>query len=816
VYTKKRRYLFFLILPLLLVVTAVYLNDARGPYWLGTNSDPEYVYLLNASNMADLKKVGHIDHPGTTVQVLGAAIIQIVHFFNFSSKHDLHTDVLKRPEYYLKTINTVMVALNALMLLILGAAAYKLTRDIWLSLWLQLALFFSGILLAFGLTRVSPEPLLLFAALLLSMLLIIFAHSKSYLRPQPYLLLMFALVTGFGIVTKITFLPILMIPFLILPRWKNKILYLLAVFGSIIIFTLPIIGMYNKFLHWIFRLLTYKGGYGTGERGLIDLQLYLKSIKHLLTGNPFFSLVLAISIAVLITGLVIPKTRKLSLRNPYFKLSAAVAATQLLGLVMVGKHAANHYLMPVLSLSGILLFFVFFYLKGILHHFNFNIRPLKISFFIFAGFVFVLFNPILQVKKLANYRNYLKKKSLAVYHEVNTNYKDYAKIYYYGSSSPQYALKFGNDLARNYHADTLQKIYKDVYFYDIIKKDFFNFSYNQRVPLGIIQANYGNKIIFQGPRGVLISGLKLKQHDKNRFYEGLRVIDPGMVKIIHQIHEWVKTNIEKGSTLVFPRELGMYISRLQGDYDFVLEDIKKLNENDFLTLAVLLKNPYFLIPSANYYKSTISGKAIKKSELNDLKKNLEIEAVLSDSKVKFSLGRIKMPDMSSLNHFDSDYKEIKIWHPLKRVTENISPLMHTQGCRGKFKFDFSTEDNRNILVVSNIQPGEKDKTFCRFGYRPNKKWLQLKSSEIKTIHFLVKVNIPVHLINNNNYLFIRDYMDKWEREKVYFAGTGWLTYLVSKKVRPQNKKIQIGFYFTPQSPGDQIMIKDIKIFVSRR
>jgi hypothetical protein len=84
---------------------------------------------------------------------------------------------------------------------------------------------------------------------------------------------------------------------------------------------------------------------------------------------------------------------------------------------------------------------------------------------------------------------------------------------------------------------------------------------------------------------------------------------------------------------------------------------------------------------------------------------------------------------------------------------------------------------------------------------------------VETIHFLVKANIPAHLLNKNNYLFIQDYMDKWEREKVYFSGTGWLTYLVSKKVRPGNKKLQLGVYFTPRAPGDRVMIKDVKIFV---
>jgi hypothetical protein len=49
---------------------------------------------------------------------------------------------------------------------------------------------------------------------------------------------------------------------------------------------------------------------------------------------------------------------------------------------------------------------------------------------------------------------------------------------------------------------------------------------------------------------------------------------------------------------------------------------------------------------------------------------------------------------------DADYKEIKVWHPLKRIPGNISPFLHTQGCRGEFKFDFSLENNRNLLTVS--------------------------------------------------------------------------------------------------------------------
>ena len=115
----------------------------------------------------------------------------------------------------------------------------------------------------------------------------------------------------------------------------------------------------------------------------------------------------------------------------------------------------------------------------------------------------------------------IKEKSLAIHQQVETNYKDYAKIYYYRSSSPEYALKFGNDLSRSYHSGKLQGIYKNVYFYDIWTKRFANFDYNRRVPFEKIRSRHGDKIVFQGTRGVKVPGVKLKEISGIRFKEGL-------------------------------------------------------------------------------------------------------------------------------------------------------------------------------------------------------------------------------------------------------------------------------------------------------
>jgi signal peptidase I len=812
----KVNLLFFAVLPVLLVITAVCLNHARGPYWLRVNLDPDYVYLLNASNLAHLQKPGHIDHPGTTVQVLGAITLRVFHFFDFSSKDDLKTDVLKRPEYYLNAINTVMVALNAIVLFILGFVTYKLTRNTWLSLWLQAAPFFSNVILGPGLSRVTPEPLLFFACLLLILILVIFLHTQAQISPgtrkgYKTFVLMFSLVIGFGIAGKITFLPLAVIPILALPRLKNKIFYFFAAILSFIFFTLPIIGQYGRFFSWVSRLLTHKGRYGTGEKIMLPFPKYIKNIIKLITGNPFFSVILCISLVILILAFIIPRMRKLSLPHPAFKLLTAVTLSQIFCLLMVARHAGHHYLLPGLCLSGITLFLIFSYLKNLLPAFKIDLNYLKFSFILFIISVFIFINPYVNLKKMILTKSRLKNKSLAIYQEVATTYKDHAKIYYRFSSSPHYALWFGNILSSNFHADVLGSLYKDVYFFNTIKNNFYGYDDSLPILFGRIQGKYGDKIVFQGSKRVKIPGLRLKnvykETKKSKFPESIFKIDPQTIKAVNQAFQWIETNIEKGSTLVFPEELAMGTASLQNDYNIVFVKYSSMDIKEFYQLPVLLNNPYFLVPSfKNNGRRPISGGNIKK--LKEAGEKIEIQAFFPGKKTpELSIGRMK-PGL----YQQFTYKELKVWFPQKKIKRKIAPWMNVLARRGKFQFKFRTEEKNKVLVVSYPGPGEAVKPSCLFGYK-NKKGLQLKNPGGKYIYFMASVNIPGHLVNKENYLFIRDFGDKLNKKMVYFSNTGWLTYLVSLKIQPKNENLQFGFNFVPQCPGDKLKIKDVKIFI---
>jgi hypothetical protein len=521
------RFLFLLLLPLLLVLCATYLNNARGPYWMGSNLDPEYVYLLNAANLAMLTGVGHIDHPGTPVQVLGAVTLRIVYALSGTEASDFQTDVLKRPEFYLAAVNALMIVLNALMLLALGVVTCTLTANIWWGLWLQLSPFFFPVLLQFGLTRVTPEPLLFLAGSALVLLMMVLAHAPDFAEKKQWLpVLLAAGIIGFGIANKVTFVPMIVVPLIVFPGIKKRFYFLAASAAAFVIFTLPIIRMYPRFFGWVFDLIGHSGKYGSGPSGLVASDRFFHNFLNLLTGNLFFTIVLLLSLLTVLAVLLVPAWRKVLGQGLRFKLLAAAAAAQVLGVLTVSKHAAHHYLLPVFTLSGMMVFLLFSCGKQLLEakESTVNRRMFTAVFIAVLIVIASISNPVGKIEKTVKLLNRFKENTFSIRRRMEREFKDYARVYYYRSSAPEYALKFGSDLSRSFHAAALEKMYGGVYFYDIWTGRFSNFDYNKTISFEQIRAKYGDRIVFQGSRGIRFPGLRVKEVAAKDSYEGIFII----------------------------------------------------------------------------------------------------------------------------------------------------------------------------------------------------------------------------------------------------------------------------------------------------
>lgn len=486
--------LILLLLPSLLTITALSLRNSRGPYWLCSNLDPEYQYLFNFLNLSRFKSVGNYEHPGATVQFLGAITLRFVYHTDTSSNDNLQTDVLKRPEHYLRATNNIMILLNSLLLLIVGVIAYKYTGNIWLATLLQLSPFLSTTILEYGLMRVSPEPLLLFSSLLFALIVPIMINRESKHNYRHYMMF-FAIASGFGLATKMTFIPMIIIPLLMLPTLRIKMFYLLGTVLSFICFTPQLIPKYKEIFKYLFGILTHTGYYGFGKTGLIDPDIYTSNIWTLLNDHREFSIILLISVCIIIMNIIVPSMRKTALDNTSFRLLFALTTAQMMALLMIAKHPNSRYLLPELALLGSNLFIIGNYFMQIKGKISINLKRLTILIALILAVIVVL-NTGIQHVNLFHETEMMKKDSLEIYQKVQNDYKDHTKVYFFSASSPLYALGFGHGFIGRIYSAELEEIYNRVYFYNIWGKWFH--TWKGMIPEREIADKYDNGIVFQG------------------------------------------------------------------------------------------------------------------------------------------------------------------------------------------------------------------------------------------------------------------------------------------------------------------------------
>lgn len=505
----KKLYVFaLLILPATLLFTAVFLHNAHGPYWLSYNSDPEYLYLISSLTLAESKQTGSPGHPGSTLQILGAATLKISHALDFSEKDSLEFAVLKNPEFYLTIINTVLVTLNTLLLFIIGLTAFILSKNIWLSLLLQLSPFLSNNIIIDGLPRISPEPLLFFTGSLFLLILLKMIFSKSLSKSAHRYMITLALVSGFGMATKLTFVPLLIIPLVVLPELRNKIWFLFLTGLSFVFWTWPIISQYEVLLNWYYNIITHNGFYGNGVPQILYLPNYFNNIINLCLLNPLLFLVWFFSAGFILrfgcfSAGVDKAARKVVWQDTSFRTLAAVATAQMFAVLIVAKHPAGWYLAPVFSLSGFMLFLTFLYLQKINYFNNFNLK--KGVFFIVIILLFSCAWRIVEIRNLFMHKLQIRQESLAVYQKVESDYKDYLKIYCLfdpscgPSSSPVSALAFGDFFVNEgRYSEHLRKIYGNSYFYNALDKTFYIWAEEFSIEKIILRGN-GNRIVFHLP-----------------------------------------------------------------------------------------------------------------------------------------------------------------------------------------------------------------------------------------------------------------------------------------------------------------------------
>lgn len=346
----KKNYLVLLILPVCFIVFSLSLRSAEGPFYNGL-ADPSYVYLINSLSLAQMNgyDIGHVDHPGTPLQIAGAVVIKVFHSFS-NGKNNIAEDVLYRPETYMNAIDYFLILLNSIGLFISGLIVYSVRKNIITGMFFQTVPFVSiNLLEVFSLVKTENFAFFILVILLSLMIKIIYDPPENY---TAYLFLT-GILCGLILAAKISFICILLIPLLLFPGVRKKLIFLAMVSVSFVVSVLPAISNYKYFINWVGNLIFHEERYGKGDDMILNTGSFLQNITKIYNNERFFSVVYFLMLSVLVLSLLWKKRYEedVSKNSIELKFLFAIFFSMSVNVVLVAKHYSQRYMFPALILT---------------------------------------------------------------------------------------------------------------------------------------------------------------------------------------------------------------------------------------------------------------------------------------------------------------------------------------------------------------------------------------------------------------------------------------------------------------------------------
>jgi hypothetical protein len=335
--TTGRKIVAVALIPTAIGIAALAIRHARGPFWLGSNQDPTYTYLLDSLRMAAGRQPSHINHPGTPVQILGAVGLRFFHALY--GRGELVADVAREPERFLTALGMILLALNLSALFACGWIAWKVTGRFAACAIVQLVPFLSGPATV-HMTDLKPEPLILSLDAVFLAVILLSLGNRTGVGPSPAAL---GAICGLSLAVKLTSLPLAIVGILVVRR-THRVRFVVWTLITAMLAVIPILTRLPLTIGFMFQSLTGPGVYGTGLR----VGSYWPTLTRL---APLLSL----PIAGVLVSLVVARrssndAHEAALRRTILALSLGQAASIL--MVLLQPLGGSRYLLPSFALFG--------------------------------------------------------------------------------------------------------------------------------------------------------------------------------------------------------------------------------------------------------------------------------------------------------------------------------------------------------------------------------------------------------------------------------------------------------------------------------
>ena len=347
-----------LIVPLLVALTAGALLHLIAPIYAGLvpyDYDPAYIYLFNGLGIVEGYVPRHVDHPGTPLQVLIGLVVFVTHAvmrLSGSTAGDIGASVMAAPESYLAVASAVALALNSFAMFYLGLRVLRASGRIGSALAAQSGFLVLGAMTP-RLAYVSAEVLVCFAAIMAAACLadLVFRGTTLDRQETRAAVAGSAFFIALGLTTKITCLPLLLLPFLF--RTRRDVVWCFALIaGFALLMLLPILPELPRVVTWLLSILTHRGRYGYGDAGFLDIGELPARLYQLVNANGFLFLT---AFFLALAGLVALERRwRLHADETWtLRIVAIFLGIFVLQLLMTLKHFGLHYMLPAYCVCSV-------------------------------------------------------------------------------------------------------------------------------------------------------------------------------------------------------------------------------------------------------------------------------------------------------------------------------------------------------------------------------------------------------------------------------------------------------------------------------
>jgi hypothetical protein len=521
-FSKTMKSFSMFLAPLGIVILAAFLRHVYGPFWLGNLFEAEYTYLMNSLAVSQGFQAFHADHPGSTLQLFGAALLFAVHIIT-GKGGALVDDVLIRPEFYLSSIYYSLIFILFISILFAGLLSLRWTGNYAASLLLQLALILSYCVCYYALPRMKPELMILIIDVWLC-IAVLYHYHLTVSNGEASPVFTYGVIVGIGVALKITYFPLMLLPLVLVKSIKDKIsLMMISAFVFIAITANPLMN-FDGFLGFLFGELFARKGYNRPiVEGSDTFQAMGQGISRLFHFVYQQEIVfVGIVVVFLISGIIYFLTR--SWRTPsaadsFFRrcwLGLLLAVVCQFLLVANGPSAKSHYLIPAMGLIGLVALVSWLWPASFLRNNKrvlllYQISCLSLFFgaFVWAGWKFPA--QVNGVEKETE--RWLE----ASRYRKENNLLDIPTVYYYQASNIQYALAFGNEMSGRHFSRNLAALYPECYSFRLWNRVLYGSFGSETVKLNDIVNKYG-RVLIQGGNAhpPVIAGLSMEDYPVER------------------------------------------------------------------------------------------------------------------------------------------------------------------------------------------------------------------------------------------------------------------------------------------------------------